>query len=140
MKPFPLRIYESDGIFYEGEALSVTIPASDGEYGVWADHENSVVAVVPGIMHFTTPDNEVRYASVASGMLRVEGGDVLILVETAESPDEVDAERARRQEEAEREKMRSARSTREHQMAEIRLKRELARVGLSDKFKDSLTD
>ena len=68
MNTFPLRIYESDGIFYEGEAQSVTIPAEDGEYAVMALHENTVVAVEPGILHYVTDEGELFYASVSNGL------------------------------------------------------------------------
>ena len=134
MTLFPLAIYESDGIFFEGDAQSLTIPAEDGEYGVQALHENVVIAVVPGILRYTTEEGEVCYASVSNGMLRVEDGDVLVLVETAEHPEEIDAERAKRKEQEAREAMLAKRSLREFQMAEAQLKREMARLKLKADF------
>ena len=130
MNTFPLRIYESDGIFFEGDAQSVTIPAEDGEYAVLAAHENTVVAVEPGILHYVTDEGELFYASVSNGMLRVEDGDVLVLVETAERPEEIDEERARRKEEEAREEMRAQKSRRDFYLAEATLRRELARLKL----------
>ncbi|MCR5249348.1 MAG: ATP synthase F1 subunit epsilon [Lachnospiraceae bacterium] len=130
MNTFPLRIYESDGIFFEGDAQSVTIPAEDGEYAVLAAHENTVVAVEPGILHYVTDEGELFYASVSNGMLRVEDGDVLVLVETAERPEEIDEERARRKEEEAREEMRAQKSRRDFYLAEAMLRRELARLKL----------
>ena len=134
MNTFPLRIYESDGVFYNGEAQSVTVPAGDGEYAVMAMHENAVVAIEPGILHFVTEDGELFYASVSNGMLRIEDGDVLVLVETAEAPEEIDAERARRKEEIAREEMLAKKSLRDYYLAENRLKRELARLKLVKKM------
>ena len=72
MNTFHLKIYESDSAFFEGEAEIVVIPASDGEYGVMAGHENAVIAVVPGIMHYRPKGGEMQYASVGNGMLRAE--------------------------------------------------------------------
>ena len=134
MTLFPLAIYESDGIFFEGEAQSLTIPAEDGEYGVQALHENVVIAVVPGILRYTTEDGKVCYASVSNGMLRVEDGDVLVLVETAEHPEEIDVARAKRKEQEARDAMLAKRSLREFQMAEAQLKREMARLKLKADF------
>lgn len=133
MNSFNLKIYESDGVFYEGEAIKVTIPAHDGEYGIWADHENVVMAVVPGILRFTTFEEKTYLASVSNGMFRVDDGDVLVLVETAEHPEEIDVERARRREQAARDAMREKKSLREYRLAELQLKRELVRLKLASK-------
>ena len=133
MNSFNLKIYESDGVFYEGEAIKVTIPAHDGEYGIWADHENVVMAVVPGILRFTTFEEKTYLASVSTGMFRVDDGDVLVLVETAEHPEEIDVERARRREQAARDAMREKKSLREYRLAELQLKRELVRLKLASK-------
>ena len=133
MKNFELKIYESDGIFYEGEVVSVTVPAHDGEYGIWADHENVVMAVVPGIMRFTTFEEKTYYASVSNGMFRVDDGNVLVLVETAEHPEEIDVERARRKEKEARDAMQNKASLREYRLAELKLKRELVRLKLASK-------
>ncbi len=133
MNSFNLKIYESDGVFYEGEAIKVTIPAHDGEYGIWADHENVVMAVVPGVLRFTTFEEKTYLASVSNGMFRVDDGDVLVLVETAEHPEEIDVERARRREQAARDAMREKRSLREYRLAELQLKRELVRLKLAAK-------
>ncbi|MBR5421747.1 MAG: ATP synthase F1 subunit epsilon [Lachnospiraceae bacterium] len=130
MTLFPLAIYESDGIFFEGEAQSLTVPAADGEYGVQALHENVVLAVVPGILHYIDEDGKTCYASVGGGMMRVEDGDVLVLVETAERPEEIDEERARRSEQEAKEAMLAKRSMQEYYIAETKLKREIARLEL----------
>ncbi len=133
---FYLKIYESDSAFYEGEAEIVVVPVEDGEYGVMANHENAVVAVVPGIMHYRPKGGEMCYASVGNGMLRVEKNDVLVLVETAERPEEIDEARARAAEEDAREQMLQKKSYQEYRMAEIQLERELARLQLL-KYRDS---
>ena len=76
------------------------------------------------------------YASVGNGMLRVEKNDVLVLVETAERPEEIDEARARAAEEDAREQMLQKKSYQEYRMAEIQLERELARLQLL-KYRDS---
>ena len=133
MNHFGLRIYESDGVFYEGEAIKVTIPAHDGEYGIWAGHENVVMAVVPGILRYTDFEEKTHLASVSNGMFRVDDGEVLVLVETAEHPEEIDVERARRKEKAARDAMQEKKSLREYRLAEMQLKRELVRLKLAGK-------
>ncbi|MBP3296620.1 MAG: ATP synthase F1 subunit epsilon [Lachnospiraceae bacterium] len=132
MNTFHLKIYESDSAFFEGEAEIAVIPVEDGEYGVMAGHENAVVAVMPGIMHYRPVGGEMQYASVGNGMLRVEKNDVLVLVETAERPEEINEARARAAEAEAREAMLQKKSYQEYRLAEIQLERELARLKLMD--------
>ncbi len=130
MNQFTLEILESDGYFYRGKAESLTVPVEDGELGVQAMHENLVMATVPGILHFYDEAGELRYASVGPGMMRIEDGDVLLLVETAEKPEEIDINRARRNEQKAREEMEFKESMRQYRIAELNLQREIARIEL----------
>ena len=88
MNTFRTRIIEADDTFFDGELESLTVPAADGEYGVMANHENLVVAIIPGIVRYRTADGQDLVASVSDGMMRIEDNDVLILVDSAEHPDE----------------------------------------------------
>jgi F-type H+-transporting ATPase subunit epsilon len=128
MKSFKLGIFAADKIFFEGEALSVVLPLWDGQYGVQANHANVVSAVVPGVMKYTLADGEVRYAAISGGIFKVEGGDVLVLSETVESPDEIDENRAKRDLELAREKILHKSSLREYKDAETRIAKALSRL------------
>lgn len=128
---FKARIYEADSPFFEGKLTSVVVPAIDGEYGVLANHRNVVIAIVPGNMHYTLPDGTVEYVIVSEGMMRVENNDVLILINHAERPDEVEANRAREKEEELIEARLQKKSVEEYLEAELLMQRTMA--GLRDK-------
>ena len=70
MNGFPLKFYEADGPFYDGEVEMVVVPTADGEYEVCAHHENVVVAIATGTMKYRPKDGETLYAAVSSGVLR----------------------------------------------------------------------
>ena len=123
---FKARIYEADSPFFEGELTSVVVPAIDGEYGVLANHRNVVIAIVPGNMHYTLPDGTVEYVIVSEGMMRVENNDVLILINQAERPDEVEANRAREKEEELIEARLQKKSVEEYLEAELLMQRAIA--------------
>ncbi|MBQ8914083.1 MAG: ATP synthase F1 subunit epsilon [Lachnospiraceae bacterium] len=127
---FKARIYEADSPFFEGELTSVVVPAIDGEYGVLANHRNVVIAIVPGNMHYTLPDGTVEYVIVSEGMMRVENNDVLILINHAERPDEVEINRAREKEEELIEARLQKKSVEEYLEAELMMQRAMA--GLRD--------
>ena len=127
MNTFLAKVYEADNTFFIGEVESITIPTVDGEYGVWAGHQNLVVAVVPGRMKYRTADGEEHEAAVSDGMMRIEDGEVLILVDSAEHPEEIDYARVKAKEDAMREAMLQKKSVREYTLAEASLKRAIAR-------------
>ncbi len=132
MKEFNVKIIEADNTFYSGKMTSLIVPTIDGEYGVLADHQNLVVAIIPGAIKFMDEEEKWQEASVSDGMMRVEDGEVLILVDAAEWPYEIDAERVRQKEAAAREAMLQKKSVREYTLAEASLKRAISRMKIKD--------
>lgn len=130
MNKFSLRIYEADNQFYLGDAVSMIVPTIDGFYGVQANHHNVVIAVQAGEIKFkvSEEDEEWKTAFVSDGMMRIEDNDVLILIDSAEWPEEIDINRAREKEIAAREAMLQKKSLREFALAESSLKRAVARL------------
>ncbi len=131
MNTFQLQFYEAENPFYVGEVVSVTIPSSDGEYSIMASHSHMVLAIVPGLLRYRTPDGEEHLASVSEGILRVENNEALILVDAAEHPEEIDVNRAREREEIAREQMLQKKSLRDYYMAEAALQRAINRLKVS---------
>lgn len=128
MNTFSLRIYEADDTFLIGEAEMVIVPTPDGEYGVMAHHENMVVSVAPGELKYRLAGQELKYASVASGMMRIEDNDVLILTEAAEHPEEIDMVRVRRKEAEAKEAMLQKKSIKDYYLAQATLIRSINRM------------
>ena len=113
MKTFELKILTAEKTFYDGPCESLILPISDGHYGILADHQNTIAAIVPGILEFTVPDEGKQYAAISNGTFLMEDNQVLILAITAERPDEIDENRARRALEEEQEEMLRQQSIRE---------------------------
>lgn len=98
MNSFDLDIIEADGQFYSGPCVSLVIPTTEGMLGIQAMHENLVAAITIGVVKYTLPDGTRCHASVSDGMIKVENNKALILVESAEDPDEIDEIRAQEEE------------------------------------------
>ena len=128
MDTFQVHILAADRIFYEGPCVSLTIPTSDGERGILAHHENMMAAVQPGTLRWQVPGQEVQLAAVSPGMVKVEYDDVLVLVDSAERPEEIDEARARREADEAREALLQKKSRQEHQLAQSTLARALNRL------------
>ena len=128
---FFLHILAADKPFYEGECVSLVVPTLQGQYGIMAHHSNYISAVVPGELDFTVEEDgkEKRIrAAVSEGIVKVEKNEVLVLVDTAESPDEIDESRARRAADAAKEDMLRRQSVREYYAAQAKLARAMNRL------------
>ena len=93
MNSFILNITASSGEFYQGYCESLTLPTGDGVYGVQAGHNPVLVALHMGIAKFTV-DGETREVLVGDGIAEVTPTFVLLLVDSAERPEDIDRNRA----------------------------------------------
>ena len=128
MNTFKTHILAASNTFYEGECESLIVPTADGQYGILAGHCDIISAVVPGKMTYRVPGGENQIAAVSGGLVKVEDGEVLVLVDSAERPEEIDANRARRAADRAREEMIQKRSIQEYRMAQANLARALNRL------------
>jgi F-type H+-transporting ATPase subunit epsilon len=134
MKTFMLSVLAADSCIYVGECSSVILPAADGQYGVLADHCNTISAVVPGLLEYTLPNGEVQSVAVSNGMVKIENNEVMILVDSAERPEEIDIRRAERAAAEAREQMLQKKSIMEYRTAEAYLARALNRIKVGRKI------
>ena len=138
MDNFKLQIMASDHMVYDGDAAFASLPTTEGSVGILAHHANVIMAIIPGIIEYDPADSGSEDAQqgrqtivVSDGLLKVEGGEVIILVDTAERPEDVDEARARRAEERAREALKRANSNREAELAGAELSRALSRIKAS---------
>ena len=128
MELFPVHILAADHPFYEGPCYSLTVPTSDGMRGIQARHSNMITALVPGTMQYQIEENVTLEAAVSRGLAKVENGEVLILVDTAERPEEIDAKRAKRDADAAKEALLQKKSIQEYRAAQATLARAISRL------------
>ena len=129
----------SEHMVYDGDAESVSLMTTEGSVGLLAHHSNLIMAVVPGIIEFVPAGEEAKALgisgkqvwAVSDGLLKVENNEVMILVDTAENPEEIDEARARRAEEKAREDMKRANSQRDVALASAELSRAVSRIKAS---------
>ena len=141
MDTFKLQFMASDHMVYDGEAESVSLPTTEGSIGVLAHHANIIMAVVPGDIEYVPAGAAAKEAGlngrqtvvVSDGLLKVENGEVMILVDTAESPEEIDEARAKRAEEQAKEALKRANTNRDIALASAELSRAMSRMKASKK-------
>ena len=128
MDTFQVHILAADKTFYDGPCVSLTISTSDGERSILAHHSNMIAAIQPGTLRYQVPGEQPKLAAVSPGMIKVERNDVLILVDSAERPEDIDAVRARREADEAREALLQQKSRQEYQLAQASLARAMNRL------------
>lgn len=128
---FQLDVLAASVPFFRGKCVSAVLPTDDGEYGVLAGHCNTVGAVCAGELRFETEAGETHRAAVAPGLFKIDGDRVLLLVDAAERPEDIDVNRALRAREEAEEALRQRRSMAEYQLAQGNLARALNRLRVS---------
>ncbi len=99
-----LEIVTPDKMAFSGEIFDVTIPGSEGEFGVLVGHASLLSAVNFGELQYTKDNKKTRYA-VNTGYAEVTSHKVTVLVESAERSDMIDKERAKRAKEIAEQKL-----------------------------------
>lgn len=136
MDTFQVRILAADDSFFEGNCQFMVIPASDGALGILAHHSNMIAAVVPGELRFQPDDGALRTASVSAGLVKVENNEVLVLVDAAERPEDIDVNRARRAADEAREALLQQKSRQEYKRAQANLARAISRLRVREHWQN----
>ena len=133
MNEFDLQIVTPDGICFDGKAQKIILRTTVGDVGILAKHANYVAALSIGVAKVVTADGEKK-AACSGGMLSVTDGVVRVVASTFEWGENIDTARAKRAKEKAQTRLDSTeKSEYEHNLAEIKLKKALARLSASGK-------
>ena len=134
MNSFILNITASSGEFYQGSCESMVPPVKDGVYGVQAGHSPVLVAIHMGMLKFTV-DGEPREILVGDGIAEVTPTFVLLLVDSAERPEDIDKNRAEAARIRAEERLQHKQSMHEYYQTKIALDRAMQRLQTAAKYK-----
>ena len=134
MNSFILNITASSGEFYQGSCESMVLPVKDGVYGVQAGHSPVLVAIHMGMLKFTV-DGETREILVGDGLAEVTPTFVLLLVDSAERPEDIDKNRAEAARIRAEERLQHKQSMHEYYQTKIALDRAMQRLQTAAKYK-----
>lgn len=130
---FKLEIVTPDGLLFDGEAEKLIIRTTEGDVGILAKHSDYVAALSIGVARIHT-GNEIKLAACAEGMLSVTNGIARVVASTFEWSEDIDTARAlKAKEKAQAILEKSKRDDYEYKLAEIKLKKSLARLSASGK-------
>jgi F-type H+-transporting ATPase subunit epsilon len=128
-----LEIVTPERMIFAGAVEEVTIPGTEGEFGVLRGHASLLSSVDIGELSFIRDHKKTRYA-VHTGYAEVTSSKVTVLVESAERSDMIDLERARRAKERAEEKMaKIPREDADFEKIRLALLRALTRINVAGK-------
>lgn len=128
MGTFQVFILAADCAFYEGPCESLVVPTLQGQYGILPNHSNMISAVIPGTLTYKLPGSPEKQAAVSAGLVKVENNEVLVLVDSAERPEDIDENRARRAADEAKEAILQKKSIQEYRSAQANLARAISRL------------
>ena len=128
MNTFFFILFAAEKPLYEGECVSLVFPTDEGLHGIQAMHNNMIAAIVPGMLRIKKPNGEEVVAAVSEGLIKVENNQVLLLVDTAERPEEIDENRAKRSIAQAKEAILQKKSRQDYYAAQAKMARAISRL------------
>jgi len=92
---FTLTVVGPEHRVYEGKVAGLVAPGLDGYLGVLARHAPMVAELTAGELTVVDQEGERKWFAVSGGFLEVGWQEVTVLVDAAETAEEIDVERAR---------------------------------------------
>jgi len=128
-----LEVVTPEKIVYSGAVDEVTIPGTEGEFGVLRGHEPFLTSVDIGELYFLLGGKKTNYA-INTGYAEVTGSKVTVLIETAERFDAIDKDRAlKAKEKAESALTQLAKEHDDYEKMRLALARAINRISVAEK-------
>lgn len=128
-----LEIVTPEKMVFSGQIEEVTIPGTEGEFGVLRGHEAFLSSVDIGELNYVKDGKKIYYA-VNTGYAEVTADKVTILIETAERSDDIDKERAMRaKDNAESRLGQLTKEDADFEIMRVALARAIARISVAEK-------
>ena len=83
MDKLKLEILTPNGQIFNGEAISVTLPGEEGEFGVLAHHSSLSTLLEAGVIDIEKEDKSVESILINWGVVNVDEEKIIVLVEGA---------------------------------------------------------
>jgi len=131
---FILEIVTPMRKFFSGEVEMVVLKSLDGEMGILKDHVPMVVAVDIGPIRILQ-DGEWLEAVLNEGFMEITKEKTVILVDTAEWPNEIDINRAKEAKERAEERLQRQLAQKEFIRSRAALARAMTRLKVAKKIK-----
>ena len=132
-KTFQLSILTPEHEFYSGMVEMVTANATDGEVCILAGHAPTVIALAEGELRLRDEHGTVKSAAASDGFVTVTQDKTVMMLQSAEWPEDIDRVRAERAESKAREALLQQQDRQSYLMNQAMLLRAMTRLRVSDR-------
>lgn len=122
-----LRVITPNRVFYDDAVDMVEFNTTEGEIGILPGHIPLTVIIKPGILRIHESQRE-KEAALHAGFAEILSGQVTILAEIIEWPEEIDVERAEAAMQRAKERLQTHTPETDMARAETALQRAVARI------------
>ena len=135
MNTFSLKVIASDKVFFDGKCGIIIVPALNGEQAIMSHHEDMVIATKEGEVRFKEKeDDDWTKVVVGVGFVYISHNRVIMLVDTAERPEDIDRVRAEAALERAKEQLRQKQSIQEYHVSQASMARAMLRLKEAGKY------
>ncbi|GAA5415846.1 ATP synthase epsilon chain [Paraliobacillus ryukyuensis] len=132
MKTLTVSVVTPDGPILEDSYEMVSCKAQSGELGILPNHIPVVAPLVISAVRLKRNNETIRVA-ISGGFIEVSNNQVTILAQSAESPSDIDVQRARKAKERAERRLKAKQDDIDFRRAEYALKRALNRLDIVEK-------
>ncbi|TDT62395.1 ATP synthase F1 subunit epsilon [Fonticella tunisiensis] len=134
MAKFNVKIVTPEKSFFEGDVDSILLDTTTGRVEILANHIPYAAGIVPTVLKIKK-DDEVKYAALSGGLLEFKDNRAIVLSNSAEWPEEIDVERAKKAKERAEERLKSGDKRVNKERAKLALRRAEARLKAVERAK-----
>ncbi len=134
-KTFLLSILTPEHEFYHGQVEMLNVTAIDGELCVLPEHAPTVISLTEGELSLREADGTLRWAAASDGFMTVTQDETVMMLQTAEWPEDIDRVRAERAEAKAREALLQKQDRQSYMMNQAMLLRAMTRLRVSSSRK-----
>jgi len=123
-------VVDPEKIAWQGNATQVVLGIQDGSVGILPGHCDAVFALKPCIARIDTEDGKEFKLFLSGGIARVESGKLIIVADSAETPEKIDKDRAEKAKVRAQNRLTEASRSVDYERARLALMRALMRLDL----------
>jgi F-type H+-transporting ATPase subunit epsilon len=130
---FLLSILTPEHEFYHGQVEMLNVSALDGQMTILAGHAPTVVGLTEGELSLRDVNGITRWAAASDGFMTVTQDETVMMLQSAEWPEDIDRVRALRTEAKAREALLQKQDRQSYLMNQAMLLRAMTRMRVSDR-------
>ena len=131
-KLFHLSVLTPEHEFYSGDVEMLNVSALDGQLCVLPDHAPTVISLTEGELTLRDSEGNTRWAAASDGFMTVTQDETVMMLQSAEWPEDIDRVRAERAESKAREALLQQQDRQSYLMNQAMLLRAMTRLRVSE--------